>query len=758
VIGALCLLAGVLAGLATARTPTPFWMSAAAVLVCLAACRPMRHHSPCRRLGALTLGLLLASLALGRWTSLVVMPGSSDTRLLVEARVLEPPAQQGVELRFDAEVRILEGPADGRPRRARLTWRDARTAPRAGERWRLLVRLAPLAETHNFSGLDPARIALRDRIHLAGRVLPGALNARLALAPQSIDTVRARVASRIRDAVADPDAAALLAALAVGVTAGVSADQWRVFNATGTTHLVAISGLHVTLFALLAFAAARLAWRWLPAAHRVQRETFALLGGLAAAGGYSLLAGLSVPTQRTWLMLAMFAGARLTARSTGPARTWALALIAVLLLDPLAPLAAGFWLSFVAVGVLLLLDHAGLVRPADAVMARLRQALRLQFAVMLVLAPFTVAVFGGISIAGLAVNLVAIPVVSFVFVPLVLAGTLASLVTPTVAAALFRGAAWLYDLAWPALVAAADPVHALWRVAPPAWWFALGVAAAGLLLLRWPTALRLTGIAALLPLFFATPRTPAPGSARIDVLDAGRGASVLITTHTRRLLFDTGDSWGSAGARARRIVLPALGAPGRRVDVMVLPTLDPDRAAGAALLVHEHGVGSVRVGGGWPATSIPAHNCSDLEFAADGVRFELLSSGMGARFCALRIVAGGRAMLMGGDLDAAAERALVARLGASRLASDVVIMSRHASSLGSARQWIEASGAGLAIATGGIASESRRVALARWRAAGARTLDTRADGAIVVEMGTKGVEILGVARRSRYPFAWRRLP
>src|SRR5688572_4061522 len=105
-------------------------MFAAAVLVFAVACRPLRHHSLCRRLAALTLGLLFASLALTRWSSLVVMPGSSDMRLLVEARVLEPPAQQGVELRFDAEVRILEGPADARPRRARLTWRDAHTAPR----------------------------------------------------------------------------------------------------------------------------------------------------------------------------------------------------------------------------------------------------------------------------------------------------------------------------------------------------------------------------------------------------------------------------------------------------------------------------------------------------------------------------------------------------------------------------------------------------------------------------------------------------
>jgi competence protein ComEC len=758
VTGALCLLAGVLAGLATARTPTPLWMFAAAALVMTVALPPVRHAAICRRLAAFTLGLLLASLEIARWSALVIVPGSSDSRALVEARVLEPPARQGVELRFDAEIRGLAGPADARLRRARLTWRDAATAPRAGERWRLIVRLAPLADTHNFTGPSPARGALRDRIHVAGRVLPGALNERLALAPDSIATTRARIASRIGDAVADPDAAALLAALAVGLTDGVSADQWRVFNATGTTHLVAISGLHVTLFALVAFAIARGFWRVLPPARRMQRETFALLAGLVAAGGYALLAGFSVPTQRTWLMLAIFAGARLTARATGSARTWALALIAVLLVDPLAPLAAGFWLSFVAVGVLLLLDHAALARNAPSFAGRMRQALRLQLAVMLLLAPFTVAVFGGISLAGLAVNLVAIPVVSFVFVPLVLAGALVSLPVPTLGAALFRGAAALYDLAWPALVAAADPAYALWRVAPPAWWFAVAFIAAGLLLLRWPAALRLTGIAAALPLLFAPPRAPPAGSARIEVLDAGRGASVLVITHSHVVLFDTGDSWGSGGSRARHVVLSALVPLGRGVDELLLPALDPDRAAGAALLAHEGTVDSIRVGGGWPGTRLPAQRCAELAFDFDGVRFEVLTGGPDARYCALRVVARGRALLMGGDLDAAAERALAARLGARHLASDAVIMSRHASSLGSARQWIEASGAGLVIATGGIASESRRVAVARWRATGARILDTRTDGAIIVELGTNGLEILGIARRSRYPFAWRRLP
>jgi competence protein ComEC len=223
-------------------------------------------------------------------------------------------------------------------------------------------------------------------------------------------------------------------------------------------------------------------------------------------------------------------------------------------------------------------------------------------------------------------------------------------------------------------------------------------------------------------------------------------------------LFDTGDSRGSEGARARQVVVPALDALGRGVDELVLPVLDPDRAAGAALLAVERDVGAVRVGGGWPGSELRVRDCRDSTFDADRVRIELFAAGASSGYCALRIAAGGHALLVGGELDAAAERALVARVGARRLASDAVILSRHASALGSARQWIEATGARIAIATGGSESRSRDEALERWRRAGAQILDTRADGALTLELRHDGLEIKGGARRSRYPFAWRRLP
>jgi len=590
-------------------------------------------------------------------------------------------------------------------------------------------------------------------------VLPSRLNRRLLLANASVDGARARVAARIDDQVADPDAAALLVALAVGLTDRLSADQWRVFNATGTTHLVAISGLHITLFALIAFFVARLVWKWLlvlPWARIVEREPFAVTLGLAAAGAYSLLAGFSVPAQRTWLMLACVALARLAARHAGSGRTWGLALIAVLLFDPFAPLSAGFWLSFVAVGVILAATSARSSKSATMV-ARASNAVRLQFAIMLALAPLTFAVFDGLSIAGLWVNLIAIPLVSFVLVPLVLIGTLAVLVAPGLSQMAFSAATALYDFAWPGLVWVADGEFALWRATPSPWWIAFAALSGVVLLSRWPWTLRLSAVCVALPLLFVPDTSPVPGTARVSVFDAGRGSAALVITHSRTLLFDTGDRWNTHGGRLRQLILPKLDALGRGVvDMLVLPTLNEDRAQGAAVLAFERQLHGVRVGGGWPATSLPVARCTNSGFEWDGVAFRTYTSGPGGRYCALRVSAGAHGILLAGDIDAAAERALVSRIP-GELASDVVLLSRQGSSLASAAEWIEATGAGLAIAAGGIAeSHSRATTLERWRRAGAEILDTRRDGGIELGIGTDGVRVLAIARTSRYPFVWRR--
>jgi competence protein ComEC len=344
-----------------------------------------------------------------------------------------------------------------------------------------------------------------------------------------------------------------------------------------------------------------------------------------------------------------------------------------------------------------------------------------------------------------------------VLVPLVLLGALTALLLPGLCAPIFAAAATLYEWLWPCLTWAADRDLARWQMTPPWWWIALALCGGLLMLFRWPLPLRLTGCALALPLLFAASRLPEPGIARLSVFDA-RGTAVLVATRSHILVFDTGDGWNTQGSQIKQLALPALAALDRpRVDLLILPALNPDRALGAALLADQRALTQILVGGGWSATSLPTARCRDSRFNWDDVHFEIWAAGPARRYCLLRISVGTHSVLLAGDLDAAAERALVRRLPTGTLASDAVLMSRQASSLASSAEWIEATAPRWAIATGGIAgSDSRGRALARWSQAGARILDTRRDGALELGLGTSGVEVRKIARSARYPFHWRR--
>jgi competence protein ComEC len=189
------------------------------------------------------------------------------------------------------------------------------------------------------------------------------------------------------------------------------------------------------------------------------------------------------------------------------------------------------------------------------------------------------------------------------------------------------------------------------------------------------------------------------------------------------------------------------------VDTLVMPALDDDRARGAALLAMERGIGESLVGGGWPGSGL-ARRCRNDTWTWDGVAFVTHAVG---RHCLLRVAVGEAAVTLSGDLDVAAERALLARLARGAMVSDLVVIGRQASDTASSSEWIENTAPGLAIATGGVeGAQSRRRVLDRWHRRGARILDTHVDGALVLRLGAHGITLEGTARSSRFPFHWRR--
>jgi competence protein ComEC len=602
------------------------------------------------------------------------LPPDFDTRVLVTANIEGLPLLRGAEESFTARLTPLhKGELPAAWVRATVHWPLADEV-HAGERWQLLVTLHAPTATANPGSAALALQPLRLRLHATAQVLPSALNRRLDRAQPGLDVLRERVALAIAARVTERDAAALIIALAIGDTQRISTEQWRVFNAVGITHLVAISGLHVTLFCLaMAWLAGRF-WAslaWLQ--QRVPRHSFATLVGMAASFGYALLAGWSVPTQRTLLMLATWHGLRWAARPRRAAHTLGAGMVGVLLLDPLAPLAAGFWLSFLAVGALLVL---GALTPVQQ--HGWRELLRTQGYVTAALLPVTVAVFGSISLAGLGVNLVAIPLFSLLLVPLILCATLALALWPVLATLLFKLASLLIACFWPLLHTIASGPLALLRVTPAPWWYLLAGAALAVALLPWRPWMRCTALLALLPAALPAANRVAPASLTATILEVGRGEAVLLRTAGHALLYDDGEVWGSRGGIAANLLVNAVRYYNvRALDMLVLPRVDGDRGAGVLALEATLPVRSLVAGSGMGADAGAAlppefRPCEAGErWRWDGVDFEVLE----AASCTLRVRFGGCTLLLPGSTAGVAAAALDA--GAMQPPTAIVLAAAH---------------------------------------------------------------------------------
>jgi competence protein ComEC len=559
---------------------------------------------------------LVAGFALGHVSAARVLDAAYDRgeRRLVEARIVSIPVPQGTGWQYDAWVQPVATPRHA-PLRVRVS--QAGTAvPASGERWQLLLQFdAPAGG----AAADARRRALlRDHVSATARTRESPLNRRLASAGPSLDGLRLAVATHIQRRVHDPSAAALLAALAVGVTGDVSALQWRVFSATGITHLVAISGMHVTFFALLCMAMARTAWRrcgWLGA--HCRREAFASAVGIVLAFGYALLSGFSVPAQRTALMLTVFLVARGSGRHVAPTWSVAAALAAVLLLDPLAVLSAGFWLSFCAVASIILLAGGRLQPPGT-----LRAAALVQWVVTVALLPVTAALFGSFSAVGPLVNAAAIPLFTFALVPPVLVATALYLVplaaTHWCADQLVGLAAWVAQSTWPWLARAAELPAASWAVDASWPWLLLAVPSVLCVLAPLPVAMRIGALALLASGFLVRSPRLATGSVEMVVFDVGASRSVLLRTANHQLLLGAGESFGTAGRRFERVVLPELLRANSPVD-LVLDRADRDSLQALALAQSTLPLREARVAAGKLPPELQP--CVDAQWQWDAVDF-----------------------------------------------------------------------------------------------------------------------------------------
>ncbi len=703
-----------------------------------------------------------------------------DVRVTGVVASLPQAFERGVRFEFDVES---VQPADAMvPSHVALAWYtgtnpeeladdDIDTQPvRAGERWRFTVRLRLPHGSANPHGFDYEAWLLERGIRATGYVRPSGRGRAAAervdsLVPRFgylLERLREQLRARFHKALPDGDYAGMLIALAIGDQRAIAPEEWQVFARTGVSHLMSISGLHVTMVSGLFGWLVLTLWRRIPAlALRLPAQKAAAIAAMLGALAYCLISGYAVPAQRTLYMVTVAALALLLDRTASSARVLALALVVVLALDPWAVLSPGFWLSFGAVAVIFHVSTRSLHADAgeSGLLQRVVAATKnwgiVQWAVTVGLAPALVVLFGQVSIVSPLANAVAIPLVSLVITPLALAGAVVPLDAPILLAD------WLVGLLMPLLRWLSAFEGAVWQQhAPQPWTIPLALAGVAWLLAPRGFPARALGLVLMLPVFALAPPRPLKDEAWLTMLDVGQGLAVVVRTQNRALLYDAGPKWGAQADSGSRVVLPYLRGEGiASLDMVALSHNDNDHSGGAqsvldaipvsqlvsSLSDDQQPAGSVR----WRLPCMAGHR-----WTWDGVVFEWLHPGVAEldgsmrkandRSCVLKVSSPHGSVLLTGDIEMAAEQLLRARY--PDLRADALVVPHHGSGTSSTPAFMDSVSAQYALFSVGYRNRFGHPRADVWeRHASSLRLRTDIGGAVSMRFTQNGT-VVSLAR------------
>ena len=640
------------------------------------------------------------------WSSFVIserlahrLPAELDGRgVAITGIIADLPALSADRSLLLVDVLDIRGQSGRLPERVRLSWYSPTQTPRAGERWLLYARLREPTGLANPAAFDSERWLFANKIDAVGTVLAAPSNRRLSVAPAwSPGKWRQRLSDAIDAHCVECRYAGLIKALVLGQRSGIDSETRHLLQASGTAHLLAISGLHIGMVASLCYGLGAFAWRLAGYRFGINRQTMACLVAFAAALVYAALAGFSLPTQRALVMLTIVVAAQLLGRRLTLPQVLSLAAVVIIVLDPIALVSASFWLSFAAVAVIAfaLFRHP---RPQGS----LRRLLTMQLYFTVLFAPVGILVFGQWNPASLPANLVAIPLTGFVILPLALTGSLLAglsvdlaewilIFTDRSLGYLLSWLQWLLDNALQSRTAA---------LYPPILMSALILAALALLLPR-VAGLGRVALALALVLLCWRPERPGHGEFDLLVLDVGMGTSALLRTRHHSLVYDLGPGRSNEHNVARFALFPGLryfdiDTP----DLVVVSHVDQDHSGGLYSLRPWHS--KTRLLSGTPGLlrqryrlHHPVRDCHEYPaWRWDGVEFSFLDShsqstdSSNDRSCVLQ-VRGSHRLLMPGDIENRVEQRLVERYREA-LVADILLAPHHGSATSSSAELIAA--------------------------------------------------------------------
>jgi len=713
--------------------------------------------------GLLCLGIgFFWAAAFAQWRLSDILPHDwerKDIQITGVVASVQPENDRGIRFRFDVEQVLTEGVVV--PQHLALSWfktRPAETADKslpvlhAGERWRITVRLKQPHGNMNPHGFDYEAWALERNIRATGYVRPSIDNQRLqAWVPAVaywIEHIREEILHRFAANLSGQAYTGILQALAIGEQHVIPRDQWQIFTRTGTNHLMAISGLHITMVSSMVFALVFWLWRW--SAYltlRLPAYRAATIAGLLAAFAYTVLSGFAIPAQRTLYMLAVVAVALWLGQQASATAVLAWALFWVILLDPWAVNAPGFWLSFGAIAIIMLITVGRI-----GVSHWLTGWVRVQWAITLGLIPLLLVFFQQVPVLSPLANAIAIPLISLAVVPLTLLAAipLFDFVLPW--------AHTLLSFLMTILRSLSDFPQAVWQQhAPPLW--TIIVAAIGILWALLPGSLgrgffagfpaRWLGVIALLPLFWIPPSQPGTGELWLAVLDVGQGLAVVARTEHHAMVFDTGPGFGDSDS-GKRIIVPYLRGEGiRQLDALIVSHADNDHSGGALSVMAEIPVELLlsSLPDAHPiarAATRTVHCHAGHSWYWDGVHFELLhplaqdyanpQRRMNANSCVLKISSAHGSILIPADIESKDEQALLSHAG-NKLAATVLIAPHHGSLTSSTADFVNQVNPALTIFTVGYLNRydhPHETVMDRYLNANSNLLRSDRDGAILL--------------------------
>jgi competence protein ComEC len=757
-IYALAFLAGIAGLQYFSFLPAIFWVSFLPLLLLAG------WLNPAVKLLAICLaGFLWALLHAHDYAKQVLPEHLAGQTIQVEGQIIGIPRRDGRVQRFMLRVtsfNLQESVRPGihsLPEKLKLSWYGGKQRLQAGQHWRLMLRLKPPHGFINAGGFDYERWLYQNRIHATGYVKKHVSNRQVLLpSAYSMDRLRDSIAGFI--SAHTEDFSGLIAALAVGHKGDIPSQQWRVLTRTGTNHLMAISGLHIGLIAAWVFWLAR---RLVPAVvlKKWPCTQFAALISLLAAGFYAVLAGLGIPTQRAMVMLSVVLAGILFRRQIRPLNSLSWALIAVLILDPVSILAAGFWFSFLAVAVIAYSFSGRLVRASGPM-----QWGRLQWVIALALFPVSLFLFQQTSLVAPLANLLFVPWVSLIVVPLVLLASLSLSFSDVLAQWLYQLAEAAFALSWPLLQWLSELSLASWQQAPAPLVYVF-MALLGVALLLAPRGLshRWLGLILLLPCLLYRPELPARGDVWVDILDVGQGLAIVIQTQRHIMVYDTGPRFSPSFDTGERVVVPYLRHHGiKRLDKLLISHADNDHIGGAASLIKLVPITEI-IGQGIDRLN---HRHKTVcvkgqKWRWDGVDFEILHPDTGYkkrnnRGCVLRIDNGRGSALITADIEQKVERSMVA-FYPDKLKADALLVPHHGSKTSSTRAFIQAVDPDYAIVSAGYRNRFRhpsRVVVERYAALGVKIHNTAEQGGMRLTLDAKKGVSLAPGHRIQTRHYW----